>query len=110
VDSGASRSFLPKTVASLLGIKSHELVRDAAGAKGVEGTGFATWSSTKQIVAQVIQVDPVNEQRTPWGPLIPMNPAFANKDVVLLGRDDFFPAFSITLSHQSARPSLVLRY
>ena len=95
VDSGASRSFFPKTTAALLGLNPDLLERDAQGAVGVEGAGFPTWSSTRPITGQVVRVDPNTGAMSLWGSPFPMNPAFADKEAALLGRSDFFPAFYI---------------
>nr|MBA2599577.1 hypothetical protein [Actinomycetota bacterium] len=95
VDSGAYRSFFPKSIAAGLGLEN-SLVQDAQGARGVEDQEFPTWSSTEQIVARIVRNDPQTQAEELWGPEIPMNPAFAEKPTFLLGREDFFAPFVIT--------------
>ena len=56
VDSGAYRSFFPKSIAAGLGLEN-SLVQDAQGARGVEDQEFPTWSSTEQIVARIVRND-----------------------------------------------------
>ncbi len=110
VDSGASRSFFPKSIARLLGLDPAHLVQDVQDATGVEGGSFPTWSSTKQVMGQIFRIDPKQHHASPWGPQFPMDPAFAEKDVTLLGRSDFFPAFSIYFRTNAHGPLFTIEY
>lgn len=104
VDSGASRSFFPKSMAALLGLNPDHLVEDEQGATGVEGGSFPTWSSTKQLEGQIIRINPQTRKASEWGAKFPMDPAFAEKDAALLGRNDFFQAFTITFAVSEQSP------
>ena len=110
VDSGADRSFFPKKIAELLGLGSGDLVEDQGGAKGVEGIGFPTWSTTKPLTCRIVRIVPGTGREEAWGPAIAMNPAFAEKDVFLLGRDDFFRPLSITFAWDGQGPHFVMSY
>jgi hypothetical protein len=95
VDSGATRSMFPMEIAQRLGIEE-QLTQDAVGAMGVEGGGFPTWSFLPGLQGQIVRVPPENPQQSePWGASFAMTPAFAHKDVFLLGRQDFFAVFQI---------------
>lgn len=95
IDSGAAFSVFPLWVASQLGI-SEDLVQDRQ-AVGAEGAGFATWSYPPGLSCQVMQLRPDDfSQREPWGKPVKLTPAFADKTVFLLGREDFFAAFTVT--------------
>jgi hypothetical protein len=102
VDSGAVRSMLPRLVARDLGIEK-DLEQDRHGAVGVEGAGFPTWSYPPGLSAQVIRP---GDPSQPWGSPVRMTPAFADKGVLLLGREDFFLGFQITF--EPAGPHFVL--
>lgn len=95
VDSGAYRSFFPKSIAAGLGLEN-SLVEDPAGARGVEDEEFPTWSTSEQLVARIVRSDQETQAEELWGPEISMNPAFADKPTFLLGREDFFAPFAIT--------------
>ncbi len=108
VDSGADRTFLPLAVARRLGLSSRELVRDALGAIGVEGIGFPTWSSNVPLEGRVVA--DMGHGPAPWGPLFAVNPAFSEKEPVLLGRADFFQAFVVTFQENASAPVFHLDY
>lgn len=66
---------------------------------GIEGHAFATWTSAVPITGQVIAAD-----GSVWGPRFSLDPLFADTDVALLGREDFFRAFTITFQEHPATP------
>jgi hypothetical protein len=108
LDSGAARSMFPRSVARMLGIED-ELVSDPVGAVGVEGAGFPTWSYPLGMAAQVMRTPPEDPSRSePWGTSVRMTPAFADKGVFLLGREDFFLGFTITFERGRAGPQFAL--
>lgn len=95
-------------IARQLRIKS-KLKKDKGGAKGV-GSQFPTWSSAVPITAQVFK-STAKGSAVPWGPVIPMNPAFADEDAFLLGRIDFFRGFkSIRFAESASNSTFVLEY
>lgn len=98
VDSGADRTFLPRDVATRLGIGEDELVMTPRGGTGVEGRSFPTWSSTVPINACVVAATGI------WGPRFRLEPVFADLGIALLGRADFFRAFTITFQEHPATP------
>jgi hypothetical protein len=98
VDSGADRTFLPKNVASHLGIGEDELVMTPQGGTGVEGRSFPTWASTVPITGRVVTAAGL------WGPRFPLEPLFADLGLALLGRADFFRAFTVTFQEHPATP------
>jgi hypothetical protein len=81
VDSGAARSMFPLQVAHSLGVT---LQQDALGARGVEGTGFPTWSAQEPVMGQVVRLDPATQQASLWASPFAMTPAFCEKDPFLL--------------------------
>jgi hypothetical protein len=106
IDSGAARSVFPLAVARELGIE-HELVEDAARSVGVEGAGFPTWSYPPGLTCHVLRTAPDGPSgREPWGEPVRLTPAFADKRVFLLGREDFFRGFRILFD--PAGPQFVL--
>ena len=98
VDSGADRTFLPMSVAAHLGI-TEELDEHAAGGHGVEGRTFSTWSSAVPIYGRV-----VTDEGLIWGPRFRLEPVFADLGIALLGRADFFRAFTVTFQEHPATP------
>ncbi len=46
----------------------------------------------------------------PWGPTFALNPAFSEKDPMLLGRADFFQAFTVTFQKSPTTPAFHLDY
>lgn len=110
VDSGASRSFLPLEVAHRLGIQPQELTQDAHGGMGVEGAGFDTHSSTVPIEAMVMALIGPNNTFQAWGPRFVLQPAFSEKDPMLLGRSDFFQAFTVSFQEHAQTPVFHLDY
>ncbi len=105
VDSGASRTLLPMSVAEQLGI-ADDLTPDSVPGSGVTGETFPTWSYGGEIIAQIIIEDPDPEL---WdeGGTFPIRPGFVRpiqfedpdrrpvEVVPLLGRADFFMAYNI---------------
>jgi hypothetical protein len=98
VDSGADRTVLPLSVALRLAIMD-TLERDPADGFGFEGGAFPIWRSSLPLLGQVIAND-----GTAWGPRFPLAPVFADADIALLGREDFFRAFTITFQEHPAAP------
>jgi hypothetical protein len=102
--------MFPRTIAGALGLDPDHLSQDPAGARGVEGEGFPTWSATQSISGQIIRTDPQTGNQEPWGPSFSMDPAFAEKDVFLLGRADFFPIYSIGFEQDVSGPLLRISF
>jgi hypothetical protein len=75
------------------------LVRDARAGLGVEGRAFPLWRSSAVLHAQV-----VTDVGRRWGPRFRLDPMFADADVALLGREDFFRAFTITFQEHATTP------
>lgn len=110
VDSGAARSFFPLSIAQRLGIQQAELQEDQFGGKGVEGEGFPTFSSTVPIRGIVMALVGPNNSFQAWGPPVLLNPAFSDKEPLLLGRCDFFQAFTVTFQEHAQTPVFHLDY
>ncbi len=101
--------MFPRQIAGLLGVDG-DLVTDAAGAVGVEGGGFPTWSYQPGLTGQVVRTPPNNPtQRELRGPTFPMTPAFAEKDAFLLGRQDFFRALQVDFEPGKPIPHFVIQ-
>ena len=98
VDSGADRTFLPLSVATRLGITA-VLERHRAGGHGIEGRSFSIWTSGVPIHGRVMR--PSGEV---WGPRFRLEPVFADLGIALLGRADFFRAFTVTFQEHPATP------
>ena len=98
VDSGATRSMLPVSIAERLGIR-WALEADAIPGTAVTGEEFPTFSYRQGILNAQIAVDlPVPHF---WGPKFNFNPGFAEfsgrmAGLTVLGRADFFRRFFIT--------------
>jgi len=101
VDSGADRSFLPRSVATRLGIAS-DLIPDPRGGMGIEGRSFPTWSSRAPIDAWVLAK--VGAELRAWGPCLRLDPIFSDAEIAVLGRADFFRAFTVTFQEHPATP------
>jgi hypothetical protein len=89
---------LPLSAADDLGLVREELSLDPQPAAGV-GAAFAVWRTAVTIFGRV--------QRRgggSWGPALWLNPAFAEPEVALLGRSDFFPHFRITFETDPLGP------
>jgi hypothetical protein len=115
VDSGAPRSLFPKEFAEIsLGIDSADLIQDPTKAEGIgaekEEDRWPTWSSRIPIFGQALRPDETSGRLVPWGPEFRLNPAFAEKNQILLGRQDFFRHFKITFEHNLVAPAFVLSY
>lgn len=112
VDSGADRTFLPLGIAGQLGIADNELTQDPHGGRGV-GSSFSTWSSTVPIFGRILAILGTPAQPRPelWGPQFLLSPAFSeNDDCLLLGRQDFFRAFTVTFQEQASGPVFHVDY
>jgi hypothetical protein len=83
-------------------------MRDAIDGVGVEGASFPTWSSSVALQARIIAN--FGQGPVPWGPIFPLNPAFSEKAAALLGRQDFFQAFTVTFAENAAAPAFHLDY
>jgi hypothetical protein len=46
----------------------------------------------------------------PWGPVFELSPAFSEKEPLLLGRHDFFKAFTVTFQEDARTPVFHLDY
>ncbi len=89
IDSGAPFTVVPLGVAAELGIEE-QLEEDEA----IEVAGASTdaWTFPGDITARVRIED------EDWGSAFPLYPVFADIDVFLLGRADFFAAFIVTFN------------
>jgi hypothetical protein len=102
VDSGADRSAFPLQIAKDLGIADNELVEEPAGGAGV-GSTFRVWTTTVPIMAGIGFFQPAPDGTVqPWGPGFSLNPSFVEADAFLLGRADFFQAFTVTFDMNGA--------
>ena len=91
-------------VAGDLGIEQHELVEDPAGGVGV-GSHFRVWTTPVPIQAGIALFEPASDgTRQPWGPGFALTPAFIEHDAFLLGRADFFRAFTVTFEETAEGP------
>jgi hypothetical protein len=110
MDSGADRCLFPMQIAGRLGlIGKYDMNKDARKSSGV-GSEFETYSSTIPIRAQIVasvQMGAAVVQQA-WGPQLTLTPAFAKAENFLLGRADFFKAF--TVSFEEARSVFHLDY
>lgn len=99
VDSGAFRSSFPLQIATDLGIAADELSEDPHGGAGV-GSEFRVWTTAVPIMAGIALFEHTPEGTPqPFGAGFGLSPAFIEHDVFLLGRDDFFRAFTITFEN-----------
>jgi hypothetical protein len=86
-------------VASILGVA---LTEDPGDAEGV-GSSFKTWSAPSgSVVGQIVGTFPTGQKLV--GPKINLNPAFAIGNNLLLGRNDFFQAFTVTFHENAVAP------
>jgi hypothetical protein len=101
VDSGAWRSSFPKQIAYGLGLTDADLELDPTGGSGV-GSQFQFWTSLRPIRAGLAFFTPNPDgSERPWGPGFDLSPAFTEHDAFLLGRADFFAAFSVTFDRDA---------
>lgn len=79
-------------------------MEDPSGGIGV-GSRFRVWTTTVPIRGGIafFENDPAGNAR-PWGPGFTLSPAFAEHDAFLLGRGDFFRAFTVTFEETEAGP------
>jgi hypothetical protein len=99
VDSGAYRTSFPLQIATDLGIAQDELFEDPHGGAGV-GSRFRVWTTTVPIMAGIALFQPGPDGHPqPWGPSFSLSPGFIEHDAFLLGREDFFRAFTITFEN-----------
>jgi len=104
VDSGAYRSSFPLRIAHDLGIEQHELVEDPAGGVGV-GSHFRVWTTPVPIRAGIALFESASDgTRQPWGPGFTLTPAFIEHEAFLLGRADFFRAFTVMFEETPVGP------
>jgi hypothetical protein len=81
-------------------------VEDDAPGRAVDGTEFTTWSSSVPVTGEIFLQ--ARGGRTTWGRPFPLRPAFAEGvEAALLGRSDFFNAFSV---HFTTRRSTAVMY
>jgi hypothetical protein len=98
VDSGADRTVLPLSLALRLGV-AHLLDRTPEVGLGLVGRAFPLWSASSPLHGWVVRAD-----GSAWGPRFRLRPLFADADVALLGRADFFRAFTITFQEHAEPP------
>jgi hypothetical protein len=102
VDSGAARSYFPLAIADRLGIR-HLLTKNDDPSVGL-GSEFDTWTCPVPIFGQIIATYPEPQGRTERGPRLTLHPWFGEPEDFLLGRADFFQAFTITFVENPAAP------
>lgn len=105
-------SAFPYSVALDLGITDDELLQTKAGARGLgsQEKAVPAWRAKHiTINARVIAVLP--DAAKPFGPLFPLNPVFLkDTDRMLLGRADFFNAFSVSFPKPVLGSKFILAY
>ena len=101
VDSGSEETLLPLEVAGWLRLDD-ELHEDPYGAEGV-GVSFATWRTHAAVRGCLVRPR-IRNSDVPWGPELRLRPVFAETEVALLGRSDFFPHFQITFETDAVGP------
>lgn len=102
--------MLPLSFADQLNLEESELEQDEGSSGGV-GSIFNTWSSTVPLVGQVAAFLDATEGPTPWGPEFPLDPGFTDlqpEPPPLLGRADFFKAFSVRFDEDHSSPSFTI--
>jgi hypothetical protein len=102
VDSGAARSYLPLAIADRLGIRDL-LIENEDRSVGL-GSEFVTWTAPIPIFGQIVATFPEPQGRTERGPRLTLHPWFGEPDDFLLGRADFFQAFTVTFNENAAAP------
>lgn len=97
VDSGSDRSLCPKAIAVDLGLTGTDLKKNKLRGMPAVGGTFETWSADGiAVTGQIVLPDPDEGAFVPWGPLFPMDLAFADEaETLLLGQRDFFAAFDL---------------
>lgn len=97
IDSGSVRSLCPLIFAEELGVADH-LIKDAKRGEPAIGGEFELWVPKGIAVqGQIMKPDLHEGEVIPWGPLFPMDLAFAENTTLLLGQSDFFAAFDVKL-------------
>lgn len=107
IDSGSDRTLCPKVYAAELGIAGADLVLHRNTGQPAVGSRFDTWRPQGiAITGQIL--DPASGEDGPveWGPLFPMDLAFAETDTLLLGQRDFFAAFDLRFFTRNGEPML----
>lgn len=107
VDSGASRSYFTLDVADELGIRDE--LEEFGRSVGL-GSEFQTWRSRKPVKAQILAIYPEPQGPTLVGPVFELDPSFGEPQDSLLGREDFFRAFTITFDENPVKPTLTLEW
>ncbi len=98
VDSGADGTLLPRSILPGLGLDpSTDLVPTPTGSGGAGGTNFPTWTTSQPIAGQILAFPPTGGQML-WGPVMTLQPVFADGQHALFGRKDFFPYFAIVFA------------
>lgn len=100
VDSGAFTSALPIQVARDLGITDDELEQDPDGGFGV-GSHFSFSRPTVPVIGGVARLT-LEGTSVPWADGFVMAPVFTEHNSFLLGRQDFFKAFTVTFEEGNA--------
>jgi hypothetical protein len=117
VDSGASTSSFPRSVAQALGIGDHELEPTRYGVNtpgGSTGKAVPSWRPNAEIdIHGQILARSSRYDAEAFGPRFRLDPVFIEDESwFVLGRDDFFRAFSVTFPKPkgSATPKFVLDF
>lgn len=101
VDSGAARSYFPLAIADRLGVRDL-LVKNDERSVGL-GSEFDTWTCPIPIYGQIVATFP-ELGRIERGPRLTLHPWFGEPEDFLLGRADFFQAFTITFMENPVNP------
>src|SRR5689334_10570292 len=102
VDSGADRTTFPLKLAWELGIQRNELILHPGGGRGVK-SHFDVWTSSVPIRAGVSRRNVSTGADSAWGPAFTLSPVFIDDGLFLLGRADFFSAFTVTFEEGRGR-------
>lgn len=102
VDSGSDRSLCPMAIAADLGLSKADLKKNKFKGMPAVGGEFETWSPDGiATTGQIVLPEPDEATFIPWGPLFPMELAFAEEaETLLLGQRDFFSAFDVKFLNQ----------
>jgi hypothetical protein len=96
LDTGASRSAFPLSVARDLGISDQLGVASPLNIPGQGGKTAECWTAPHSVIHAQVIADLAGGPVL-FGPRVPINPLFIQDERwFVLGRDDFFRAFTVT--------------